>query len=85
MGGKQFRHGPAVGDIDLLELEIGECLELRDPRLLETRVVIGIEVIEADHVVSVHQQPPRNVHADESGRSGDENRLLQSTSFRVAR
>jgi hypothetical protein len=35
--------------------------------------------------VSVRQQAPRNVHADESGRPGDENRLLQSMSFRVAR
>ena len=85
MRSEQFRHRPAIGNIDLLELEIGECLELRDPGLLETRIVIGIEVIEADHVVSVRQQPPRNVHADKAGRSGDENRLLQSTSFRVAR
>ena len=85
MRSEQFRHGPAVGNIDLLELEIGECPELRDPGLLETRVIIGIEVVKADHVVSVRQQPPRNVHADESSRSGDENRLPQSTSFRVAR
>jgi hypothetical protein len=78
MRSEQLRHGPAVGNIDLLELEIGPCLELRDSGLLETRVVIGTEAIEADHVVSVRQQPPRNVHADKSGRSGDENRLLQS-------
>ncbi len=85
MGSEQFRHGPPVGNIDLVELEIGECLEFRDPGLLETRIVIGIEVVDAHHVVSVRQQAPRDVHADESGRPGDENRLLQSTSFRVAR
>ena len=85
MRGEQFRHGAAVGNIDLLELEIGECLELRDPGLLETRIVIGIEIVDAYHVVSAGQQAPRNVHADESGRPGDENRFLQGTSLQVAR
>ena len=65
--------------------KFGERLELRDPGLLQARIVIGIEVVEADHVVPVRQQAPRDVHADESGRPGDENRLLQDTSFRVAR
>src|SRR5258708_17587328 len=85
MCGEQFGHRPAVGNIDLFALEVGECLELRDPGLLETRIVIGIEIVDAYHVVSVRQQAPRNVHADKSGCPGYENRLLQSMSLRVAR
>jgi hypothetical protein len=83
MRGKQFRHGLAIANIHLREFEIGERLELRDPGLLETRIVVGVEIVNAHHVVPVRQQAPRNVHADESGRSGDENGLLQAGSFLV--
>jgi hypothetical protein len=47
-------------------------------------IVIGIEIIEANHLMSVRQQPPRDVHADEAGRAGDENRLSQDTPFPAA-
>ena len=80
---EQLRHGLAVGNIHLREFEIGERLELRDPSLLETRIIISIEVIDAHYLVPVCQQAPRNVHADESGRTSDENRLLQARSLRM--
>ena len=83
MRGKQFRHGLAIANIHLREFEIGERFELRDAGLLQTRIVVGVEVVDAHHVVPVRQQAPRNMHADESGRSGDENGLLQPGSFLV--
>ena len=55
MCSKQPRHGFAVANVHLDELEIGEGLELREPRLLEPRIVIGIEVIEAHNGLSVRQ------------------------------
>src|SRR5438034_33079 len=82
---KQLRHGLAIGNVHLLEFEVRERLELRDPGPLETRIVIGIEVIEAHHVMSLRQQAVRDVHADESGCPGDENKLLQASSFQGTR
>jgi hypothetical protein len=73
----------ALGKVRPDELEIREGFELRDPGLLQMRIVIGIEVVEADHVIPVRQQPSCHMHADEPGRSGDENRLLQVRSFQV--
>src|SRR5215831_4732470 len=52
---KQRRYGFALANVHLDEFEIGEHLELREPSLLKPRIVIGIEVIEAHHVVSVRQ------------------------------
>ena len=77
---EQCRHRLAVGDVDLLEPEVRKRLELREPGLFQPRIVIGIEVVEADDVVPVRQQAPRDVHADEPGRSGDENQFSQDTS-----
>jgi hypothetical protein len=47
--------------------ESGECLEFCDAGLFQARIVIGVEIIEAHHLVSVRQLPPRDVHADEAG------------------
>src|ERR1700704_831582 len=78
---EQVRHRLAIGDIDALEPEIGRCLELRDARLFQARIIVGIEVVDADDVVAVRQQAPCDVHADEPGRTGDENRAWQASSF----
>src|SRR5215471_1528344 len=85
MRSKQRRYGFALANVHLDEFEIGERLELREPSLLETRIVIGIEVIEAHHVVSVRQEAARHMHPDEPGRAGNENRLLQARSFQMTR
>lgn len=81
---KQLRHALALGNVRPDELEIRERLELCDPRLLQMRIVIGVEVVEAHHVMPVRQQAPRDMHADEPGRSSDENRLVQVRSFQVS-
>ncbi len=78
---EQFRHSLAVGNVQLLEPEAGKCLELRNAGRFQPRIVIGVEVVEADDVIAVRQQAPRNVHADEPGRAGDENRLWHDRPF----
>ena len=50
--------------------------KLGEPRLLQRRIVIGVEVVEADDVAAVSQQPPRDVKADEAGGAGDEDRAV---------
>ena len=39
------------------------------------RIVVGIEIVDPDARLAVRQQPPRDVHADEAGRAGDQNGL----------
>ena len=80
MRSKQLGDRLPVCDVDPLELEFRERLEVLDPGLLQVWIVIGIEVIDAHHVMPLPQQAVRDMHADESGRPGDENRLLQASS-----
>jgi hypothetical protein len=47
--------------------------EPREPIALELRVVVVVEVVQADHAVAARKQQLRHVHADETGRAGDEN------------
>src|SRR5712691_571174 len=67
---EQGSHGVTVGNVGLLEPKAGNDIELRDARLLQARVVIGIEVVETDHAIAVRQKAASHVHADESGRPG---------------
>src|SRR5690606_20714044 len=67
-----------LGEIGAEEAPVGAgsrrlALDLGDPRLLETRVVIVVETVETDHRVTTLQQPARDMEADEPGRPGDEN------------
>ena len=53
----------------------GTCLgrldaELAQPVELQPHVVVGVEVVDADHVVPLTEQPPGDVVADEAGRAG---------------
>ena len=73
---EQIRHRLAVGEVDLLELGKPGTRRARASRAcLQCRIVVVIEVVEADHLVPVREQPLRHVHADEAGRTGDENRV----------
>lgn len=69
---EQRRRRPAIGEIGALEREAGICLQALEPRLLQRHVVIGVQVVDADHPLTAHQQTFTNVHADEAGRAGDE-------------
>src|SRR5689334_12449081 len=63
----------AVGDAALLEAECRKDCQLGEPRALERRVIVGVQVVEPDDRPPLLQQAARHVIADESGRSGDEN------------
>jgi hypothetical protein len=71
--GEQRRAGVTVGEIAPLEPKTRERRQLGEPRLLQGRIVIGAEIVDADDGASVLQQPSRHVKADESGRAGDQN------------
>ena len=75
---EQRRHGAAIGNVDLLEAEAWKSPQHGEAGVLEARIVVGVEIVEADHVMSVLQQAARDMHADEPGRAGDENRRWRS-------
>src|ERR1700731_4821269 len=72
---EQLRHPGAVGEVELDEMEGRIFAKLVEPRLLERRVIIGVEVVEAYDRAAGSQQPARHVEADETGGAGDENRI----------
>src|SRR5436853_6745806 len=65
MGGEQRRRAGAVRQIQLLEAKARERRELSQPRVFEFRIVIGVEVVDADDGASVFAQTTRNMKADE--------------------
>jgi hypothetical protein len=75
---EQRRHRAAIGNVDLFEAEARKSPESGKAGVLEPRIVVGVQIVEADHVMSALQQPPRDMHADEPGRAGDENRRSRS-------
>ena len=58
-----------VGDIELLESEPGMRPQLLQPGALERRVVIGVQVVDAEHLVPALEQALARVHADEPRRA----------------
>jgi hypothetical protein len=40
---------------------------------LQARVVVVVEVVDADYLVAAREQNLGDMHADETGRAGDEN------------
>ncbi len=69
---EQVFHHHAVGDVVLEEAEVGVGLELLQPRELQRRVVVVVEVVDADHFVAALQQDLRDVHADKPGGAGEQ-------------
>lgn len=61
-----------VGHIGLHETEARQRLQLRQPRLLERRVVVVVQVVQAQHLVAPRQQQLGDVHADEASGAGEE-------------
>ncbi len=54
---EQRGHRVAVCEIGLLEAKLRERRKLREPRLLQSRIVVGVEVVEADNTAPLLQQP----------------------------
>ena len=69
---EQVLHHHAVGDVVLEEAEVGVGLELFQPRQLQGRVVVVVEVVDADDFVAALQQDLCDVHADKPGGAGEQ-------------
>src|SRR5688572_5006348 len=69
-GEHRFNRLP-VGEIGLDEAEAVPALEARKPRLFQRDIVIGAEIVEADHLIAAIEEPGRGVKTDEAGGAGD--------------
>jgi hypothetical protein len=69
---EQVLHHHAVGDVVLEEAEVGVGFQLFQPREFERRVVVVVEVVDADDLVAAGEQDLRDVHADKAGGTGNE-------------
>ena len=69
---KQRVHAGAVGDVELHEAKGRVRGQPREPVALYLRVVIVVEIVQADHHVAAGQQNLRDMHADEAGCAGDQ-------------
>ncbi len=72
LGEGRLDDGP-VGEIALEEAKALVLLEALKPRLLQRHVVIGAEIVEADHLMPAVEQARRRVIADEAGGAGNQN------------
>ena len=55
-----------------VKAEVGQPGQLIKAGLFQRRVVVGVAVVEADHLVSPGAQRPGGVEADEAGGSGEQ-------------
>jgi len=67
----------AVGEIDLLERETPFSTQDIQPRRLQRRTVLVVEIVEAEHRAAFGQQPARDMKADETRSSGDQYCLIR--------
>lgn len=70
---KERCHGGIVGQILPDELKTAMRLQTSETRFFETQVVVGVEVVETDHHLTLGEQAFGHVHADEARSAGDEN------------
>src|SRR5574338_565926 len=70
------REGGRIGEVDALEGEgVAEVLlQPREPRLLQHRIVIIVEVVDPDDLVAAVEQRPRGRRSDEPSRPRDQYR-----------
>ncbi|MNM63128.1 hypothetical protein D3C81_744860 [compost metagenome] len=72
--GKQVFNGRGIGQVNRCELEMADLLlHPTHAIVLELRVVVVVEIIQADHLMPVAQQPQHTMGTNESGGSGHEN------------
>ena len=64
----------AIGEVEPAKSEIWELTQDREPGLPQRRIVIGIDIVNADDGVAVLEQPAREAKADKSRGAGDQNR-----------
>ena len=71
-GGEQGGDAVAVSQVQRMMVIGGVGLKLGQARLLQRRIVIGVEVVQADDALAPLQQTPGGVKADEAGGAGDQ-------------
>ena len=70
--GEQLLQVGAVGDIEGLEAEIGEAEQPLQARQFQLDAVVGIEVVDADHIDACLAQAASDMEADEAGHAGNQ-------------
>src|SRR5215831_13635494 len=71
---EQVRNPLAIGKIQFYEAKSVRLRKLRKARFFQSWVIIGVHIVEANHVVPVTQQTPCDMEADKAGRAGHQNR-----------
>src|SRR5580704_10512606 len=74
---KQRCGEPAVGEVEPVKSEVLELAKDGEPCLLERRIVIGVDVVDADDRPAAFKQPARQAKADEARGAGDQNRIVR--------
>src|SRR5215831_8078556 len=72
--GKQCGHAVTVAEIELVKPKLVVMREFGEAGLFESRIVVGIEVVDADHVAPILQQTSRHVESDKSRDPSDQDR-----------
>src|SRR6516162_8519410 len=70
---EQACHPVAVGKIKFDETQAIGFGEFGTSRFLQRGIIVGVYVVEADHIAAVAQQLLRNMKADKAGGAGHEN------------
>src|SRR5258708_1212197 len=70
-GTKKLVHRFPLRHIDLHEAKRRMTPQNLQARGFEARVVVGIEVVESDHLLAALEQPPRGMKSNEPGGAGD--------------
>ena len=80
---EQGRGGGAVGEVEPREAEALAPLQPVEARLLQPRVVIGVQAVDADHAAAVAQQPVGQMIADEARGPGQQDGAVMGEAHRL--
>jgi hypothetical protein len=69
---EQGGHALPVGQVERVVQVFRMRLQPLQPRVLQRRVVVAVQIVDPDHRLPARQQALRRVEADEAGRAGDE-------------
>jgi hypothetical protein len=78
---EQTRHERRIADVALDEAEAGELRQLGDVAPLDRRIVVRVEVVEADDLASRRGEARDDVRPDEARCAGDEDAAQSFTTF----
>src|SRR5690242_17559291 len=67
---EQACHPVAICEIELDETQARRFGELRASRLLQRGIIVGVHIVETDHVAALAQQSLRNMKADKPAEIG---------------